>query len=156
MQSTKQEALARMERASAWAEELKQIEEKQLTMPMRAGKWSIRQTAGHLYYWDRFILESILPAAREGKRVPPFPQADIYNRAALAALEGRRTERILNEWQSVRNTLIEELRELPETTRFLVPDRGEWGAVDIAVLLADHDAHHEAQIRRFLAHGFER
>ncbi|WP_373277925.1 DinB family protein [Amphibacillus sediminis] len=53
--------------------------EASLCQPIKEGKWSVIQIVGHLYYWDKFNLEQMIPYMDEGVDLPEFPDQDQHN-----------------------------------------------------------------------------
>ncbi|ASA22455.1 hypothetical protein [Paenibacillus donghaensis] len=62
---------------------LKEIDEHKLLDPIKEGKWSIREIVGHLYYWDKFILEQHVPSIAQGANLIAFPDHDFHNNEAI-------------------------------------------------------------------------
>ncbi len=134
-----------------FSESLLNYDEKTLTTPVKPGKWSIREIMGHLYYWDRLIMESMVPLMKNGAVLPPFPNPDIYNLAAIASLEGRRALRIIEEFISVRKEFIRQLEKTEQEAVFRISgSKDESSTEKIAAFLTKHDKHHREQMETFL------
>ena len=65
---------------------LKKLHNSQLLEPIHEGKWSIRDIVGHLYYWDKYNLEQMVPKMSEGANLPVFPDHDQQNNEAILHL----------------------------------------------------------------------
>ncbi len=66
--------------------------------PIREGKWSIREIVGHLYYWDKYNLEIMVPKMANGANLPPFPNHDQHNEEAMSYLRDSTVESIISEF----------------------------------------------------------
>lgn len=134
-----------------FAEHLQQVEKKKLVIPVKPGMWSIREIIGHLYYWDRYMMEFVLPKAEPDAVLTPMPHPAIYNRAAIASLEGRNATRIIENFIAVRTVFIEELQAMDDDIRFTISrTEGEFSRSRMIEMFAAHDLHHEKQMKEFL------
>ncbi|NJP38134.1 DinB family protein [Alkalicoccus luteus] len=140
----------KMEAIIPFAGMLEEQNETWLNTPTAPAKWGTREIIGHLFYWDRFLLESVLPAMQAGKPIPPFPIPDVYNRSAVAALEGRSAHRLIRDFIETRQALVAVLKETaPES----VPQKGSdktWTPAELDAFFGAHDEHHQLQIETFL------
>ncbi|NBD27126.1 DinB family protein [Paenibacillus glycinis] len=140
-------AIRRLRDFTAWVKTLNDLDPGLWLKPIAAGKWSTAEIVAHLANWDRHILSSILPAARQGGAIR-FPDEDAYNRQASDyAKSGITQSALLAETIRTRERLVAELLEMPE----------EWYARKLNYSLdmlipefANHDDHHRDQIVRFL------
>ncbi|WP_147803267.1 DinB family protein [Alkalicoccus halolimnae] len=140
-----------------FAEKLQELNEKTLTTPVQPGKWSIREIIGHLYYWDRYLLEAMIPHMHEGGVLPPFPNPSVYNRAAIASLEGRRATRIVEEFLAVRHSLVEHLAGMDPAASFRLSGTEEIYTPERMIKkFAMHDVHHQKQMEIYLREGVKR
>jgi hypothetical protein len=62
---------------------LKDIPEAALLNPIQLGKWSIREIIGHLFYWDKFILEQQVPHFSKNASLPPFNDYELHKQEAI-------------------------------------------------------------------------
>ncbi|WP_416148296.1 DinB family protein [Salipaludibacillus sp. HK11] len=136
----------------SFVEKLQRYDEKTLTIPIKPGKWSTREIIGHLYYWDRYLIEAMIPHIAEGAVLPPFPNHDVYNRAAIASLEGRNASRIIDGFISGRKLLIEQISSLDDKIAFKIRGSEEIFTTDkIIDKFFKHDKLHQGQIETFLS-----
>lgn len=133
------------------------LPEPQLLIPIRAGGWSMRNIVGHIYYWDRFLIETVIPAAKSGKPVRHWPHPDIYNHSALASIEGRRARWVLEQGTKIRSILLDQLTDMEPGTPISIPDNPELKTLDDVIKLFDsHDKHHIQHIEQYLEHGMQK
>lgn len=132
-------------------------DEKTLKTPVRAGRWSMRDIIAHIYYWDRFILETVLPASIDQTEIRHWPHAELYNRAAIAALDGRPVTWICKQGIATRSGLLDEMAKRHGTDSLIIHDREDISNLqDVADLFSKHDEHHIRQIQHYLDAGMSR
>jgi hypothetical protein len=115
-------------------------------VPMAPGKWSPRQLALHLVFWDRAVLPWIEPAYRRNERMP-FDRSRLHenNAAGLATLDHHTWDeawRLLHESRGAVREAFEAIPEEPEEV---------WGETHalggLIRILAWHDRHHADQLK---------
>ena len=135
----------------SFVEKLQSYDEKTLTVSIKPGKWSIREIVGHLYYWDRYLMESMIPRVAKDAVLPPFPNPAVYNRAAIASLEGRKVSRIMERFITGRKFLIQQISFLDDQLTFNVRGSEEtFTTMKFVDMFSEHDKHHQEQMERFL------
>lgn len=136
----------------SFVEKLQSYDEKTLTVLIKPGKWSIREIIGHLYYWDSYLMESMIPRVAKDAALPPFPNHAVFNRAAIASLEGRRVSRMLEGFITARKLLIEQISSIDNQVTFKVRGSEETFTTKKFVdMFSKHDKHHQEQIETFLS-----
>jgi len=136
----------------SFVEKLQSYDEKTLTVPIKSGKWSIREIVGHLYYWDSYVIESMIPHVAADAVLPPFPNPAVYNRAAIASLEGRRATRMMGEFITVRKLLMKQMSSLDDKVTFKVRgSKKTFTTKEIVDMFSKHDKHHQEQMETFLS-----
>lgn len=133
-------------------EVLKNIERIKWNQPISDGKWSIREIMGHLYFWDKFILETMLPKISDGAHLPKFPDNNMYNQKAIKYIEQyNQHESIINEFIQTRRELADGLNAIPNEARFTITADSSIYSIDSFVrMFIEHDAHHLKQINSYL------
>ncbi len=132
---------------------LKDVQEDQLLEPISLGKWSIREIVGHLYYWDKFNLEKMVPKMANETSLPPFPDHDRYNEKAISYLEGQSVESIINAFVKTRMELINNISEVSDNVRFTIgKGKRKFSAESFIKIFVEHDIHHLKQINKKLSH----
>ncbi|CAM3865887.1 DinB family protein [Alkalicoccus chagannorensis] len=143
--------IERLQAMEARVKELSAYPEQTLRRPYTPGKWSPRDIIGHLYYWDRYLLDSMLPAVQEGAVLPPFPHDDVFNQAALASLEGRSASWVMEQFLDTREEVRQAFTGIGEDVTFSVRGSDEaWNRQLLVTMFADHDEHHDTQLAAFL------
>ncbi|MCA1319350.1 DinB family protein [Bacillus tianshenii] len=128
------------------------LPEERLTKETKQSKWSIREIIGHIYYWDKFLLDVMVPQMSEGASLPEFPDHDAYNeKAMLHIAEFSTTRELLAEFTVTREHLLHNLNELPEDTSFTI-GKGKriFTPEKFLEMFVEHDDHHIKQIEAFL------
>ena len=124
--------------------QLKAIPEAILVEPIAEGKWSIREIVGHLLYWDKFNLETMVPLMTDGAKLPSFPDHDSHNEEAVSYLERfNNAEDLINEFAKTRKGLIIELTSLSKDLKFEIENEPQIFTIErFLTIFVDHDAHH--------------
>ncbi|MBP3953102.1 DinB family protein [Bacillus suaedae] len=127
--------------------DLKEISEEIRTEPIKEGKWSIREIVGHLYYWDKFNLEKMVPLMVQDADLPKFPDHDEHNEEAMTFLRDYSVETIINNFVVTRKELTERISSLDEDVRFTIGGgKRKFSAESFVKIFVKHDAHHLKQI----------
>ncbi|MFD1607401.1 DinB family protein [Oceanobacillus luteolus] len=91
-----------------------------MNKPISEGKWTIREIVGHLYYWDKYNLEIMVPKMANGVNLPPFPDHDQHNKEAISYLRDNTVESIIDAFIETRKELIKRISEIEEDARFTI------------------------------------
>jgi uncharacterized damage-inducible protein DinB len=128
--------------------QLKEIEEARLLESISEGKWSIRDVVAHLYYWDKFNLENMIPKMADGANLPTFPDHDAHNAEGLSQLREHTVESIIDLFIKERRKLIEQLNMIDENHRFTIgKGKRKFSVESFAKIFLEHDKHHLKQIK---------
>lgn len=141
-------ALASFRNTISETTKLQEIPTALLLEPIDEGKWSIREIIGHLYYWDKFNLEHMVPYMRNGAHLPAFPDHDQHNEEAIRYIEKFDTvSSIINQFITTRELLIEQLSGIEIDARFTIEREPSTFSTQLFVdIFAEHDLHHLQQI----------
>lgn len=130
---------------------LKDVQSSLLLEPISKGKWSIREIVGHLYYWDKYNLEKMVPLMENGAKLPEYPDDDKYNEEAIFYLKNYSVEAIIDLFIETRKELIEITSKVGEDVRFTIGNgKREFSAEHIINIFLKHDIHHLQQINEKL------
>lgn len=130
---------------------LKEIAEEKRSEPIKEGKWSIIQVVGHLYYWDKFNLEVMVPKMAEGADLPQFPDHDQHNEEAMSFIEGFSAESLMDIFVQTRKELNEELSKVGKDVRFTIGGgKRKFSGESFVKIFIKHDGHHLKQIQEKL------
>ncbi|RDW22121.1 DinB family protein [Oceanobacillus chungangensis] len=127
------------------------IQESQLSEPISKDKWSIREIVGHLYYWDKYNLEKMVPRMTNGANLPQFPNHDEHNKEAIAYLRDYSVESIIETFIETRKELIESIYKVGEDVRFTIGSgKRQFSGESFIKIFVKHDIHHLKQINKKL------
>ncbi len=131
--------------------ELRNTSEARLCEPIKDGKWSIIQIVGHLYYWDKFILEQMVPKMADDVNLPKFPDHDQHNKEAMTFIENHSVSSIIESFVLTRKELIDKTSKLGKDIRFTIGDgKRKFSVESFIKIFSNHDAHHLKQINEKL------
>lgn len=133
--------------------ELRNVKDSQLLDPIREGKWSIREIIGHLYYWDKYNLEEMVPKMTDGANLPQFPNHDEHNEEAISSIKDHSVESIINAFIITREELIESISKVCKDVRFTIgKGKRKFSSESFIKIFLEHDMHHLLQINKKLNH----
>jgi len=128
------------------------LPEEKLMKDTEQNKWSIREIIGHIYYWDKFLLDVMVPEMFEGAALPEFPDHDTYNEKAMKHItEFTSTNELLNEFALTRESLLHKIKAIPADTAFTIgKGKRTFSPETFMAMFVEHDDHHIKQIEVFL------
>ncbi|MEY8749298.1 DinB family protein [Alkalicoccobacillus gibsonii] len=128
------------------------LAEKVLTTPIKNGGWSIREIIGHLYGWDQYNLQNMVPYMCHGADLPAFPNHDDQNVIVLNGLKDKTVFEIIDLFLENRKELIQMISSVNPEDRFTIGGKKRaFTAESFLKIFVKHDAHHEKQIKQYLA-----
>ncbi|MFF2479835.1 DinB family protein [Paenibacillus sp. NPDC058071] len=132
---------------------LRDIEEHKMLDPIKEGKWSIREIIGHLYYWDKFILEQHIPFMEQGANLIEFPDHDSHNNEGIQYISSiQNVAELIDQFAHTRNQLFEALERIQNDVRFTIGSGKRKFTIESYIgIFSEHDIHHLEQIRNKLA-----
>ncbi|MGD6803692.1 DinB family protein [Rossellomorea vietnamensis] len=149
-----------LKRYNDFLEGLVYIDEKQADLPLAKGKWSTKQVISHMYGWDLYLLETVLPSALIKKAVS-FPSHNEFNARSLISTEAFTIKKLIEQSIHLRNRLLNELKmekytlilDKPLTVNGISHCPNTGSQYTLAYLMyefADHDNYHSRQIIDFM------
>ncbi|MCS7458559.1 DinB family protein [Paenibacillus doosanensis] len=133
---------------------IKENEEYKMLDPIKEGKWSIREIIGHLYYWDKFILEQHIPCMAQGANLIAFPDHDFHNNEGIQYISNfKNMVALIDEFVYTRNQLCEAIDSIKSDIRFTIGSgKRQFTLESYISIFSKHDIHHLEQIRNKLSH----
>ncbi|KPB06703.1 hypothetical protein AAV98_00660 [Bacillus sp. CHD6a] len=120
-----------------------------LIKPISTGKWSIKEIIGHIYFWDLFLLENMVPEMKDNSVLPDFPDHDTYNQKAIESIESfRDSHSLLEEFVITRNKLMDKMESLDQEVTFTIgKNKRNYTPESFLRMFVEHDMHHMEQIK---------
>lgn len=133
---------------------LKENEEHILLNPIKEGKWSIREIIGHLYYWDKFILEQHIPFMAQGANLIAFPDHDYHNNEGIQYISSfKNVATLIDKFLYTRNQIFEAIHSIKSDIKFTIGSgKRQYTLESYFSIFSKHDIHHLVQIRNKLSH----
>lgn len=133
---------------------LKENEESKLLNPIKEGKWSIRDIIGHLYYWDKFILEQHIPFMAQGANLIAFPDHDFHNNEGIQYISKfKNVATLIDKFIYTRNEIFKALHSIKSDIRFNIGSgKRQFTLESYFSIFSKHDIHHLEQIHNKLSH----
>lgn len=143
---TKQEYIERLSEYRAGIVALVEgLSDEQLSEPMGEGKWSIKDTLGHLAAWEGETVKAFEQKARgERPTIGDITDYHGWNEVESGKRKEWSADQIRQEFKSNRERLMEIVRQIPEDEKIWAPERA---TARLLSGLIDHDKHHLESIR---------
>jgi uncharacterized damage-inducible protein DinB len=121
--------------------------DEELVLPMGEGKWSVKDTLGHLAAWEGEVINAFDQKARgERPTIGDISDFDAWNQIQSAKRKDRSPDEIRSELHDGRVKLLALINELPETGDIWSPERS---TAKMLNMLIEHDEHHWKQIHDY-------
>jgi uncharacterized protein (TIGR03083 family) len=137
---------------------LKTIEglaEEQMSEPLAEGKWSVKDTLGHLAAWEGEVLKAFEQKARgERPTIGDISDFQAFNTRQAEKRKHQSARETLDELNTTRKRLLAIVSELPDDGDVWSPQRSTAKLLEV---LIKHDRHHSQQVweRRCVKFGCE-
>src|SRR5690606_28481805 len=138
-----------------WTEKLRDLDDKIWLTPISEGKATVSEIVSHLLNWDNYLINTIIPAIKNGKGMV-FPDFNSFNQKAYEyAYSGISKNSLLEEFKQTRLKLIEILLTEPDVAVKHVTVNGvencphtstPYSLLYIIYEFIEHDIHHKNQI----------
>lgn len=130
-------------------ESIRSVNNEVLQEPIKEGKWSIREIIGHLYGWDHYNVEEMVPLMKHEERLPEFPDHDLFNAQVIQGLDGVSVEEIIAIFIDERKKLVEGLENVDPNARFTIGSgKRRFSAESFSKIFVVHDNDHLKQIQQ--------
>lgn len=131
---------------------LKKLPGKEIIKPISEGKWSIREIIIHLFYWDKYILDVMIPNISNGANLPDFPDHDTHNQEGINYIKDYKSnESIFDLFENTRSRIIDEFSSIDNGTGFTIgKGKRQFSPEEFIKIFLHHDNHHLEQISSFI------
>ena len=116
------------------------VTDAELCKPMAAGKWSIKDTLGHLTGWEAEVINAFEQKAR-GQRptIGDIKDYDAWNGEQAEKRKDDTADQIRREFNENRKQLLTIVNGLPEDESLWSPERSTAKLLNVII---EHDRHH--------------
>ena len=116
------------------------VTDEEFCKPMAEGKWSIKDTLGHLTAWEAEVANAFEQKARgERPTIGDIKDFDPWNDAQAAKRKDNSAEEIRREFNENRRRLLTIVNGLPEDESLWSPERSTSKLLNVII---EHDRHH--------------
>ena len=123
------------------------LNDDELCRPMAQGKWSFKDTLGHLAAWEGEVINAFEQKARgERPTIGDIADFDAWNGVEAGKRKDRSPEEIRCELQNARTRLLAIVNGLPDSGEVWAPERSTARMLN---MLIEHDQHHWKQIHDY-------
>ncbi|MFF3099720.1 DinB family protein [Viridibacillus arvi] len=151
--------ITKFEQAQNWVYSLKEYTEKDFFKPIENGKWSVAEIIAHLSFWDKYVLEAILPNMKQNTDIKSIDFQELNDQASNYALSGISVKSLIDQFVESRKRLVAELRTKSDAEFYVQfkingdkidPDSGApFSMYSYISSFIWHDNHHKKQIIEF-------
>ncbi len=133
-----------------WVESIKDLDESILTRPMKEGKWSIKEVLCHIWFWDQYSLETMVPQMKEGAKLSFVDIQKLNDQAGDYAAQFD-LPHIIEQFITTRNQLIEKWVQVwDEELTFFISNQ-PYNQEKYLSIFIEHDLHHFKQMDNYLS-----
>lgn len=141
-----------------YIEGLRSLEESVWQQPIAPGKWTLKELVCHLWNWDRFSIEVMVPGMAHGANLPAFVDIEEHNQKARElAKDFHNPSELIDAFVRTRSELIERLSDKYDSQmRFTIGGFKRKYSVDSYIeIFTHHDEQHKAQIENMVSEDSE-
>lgn len=132
-----------------FTEFVQSIDEQLWLMPVSPGKWTVKEVIAHLWSWDLYTIEIMLPLMKNNAKLPEFIDHDTHNIQAIEkAKQFKDRESLIKSFVEKRTYLANRFREIGDKEmRFIIGnDKRPYSLERYIKIFVHHDEHHRKQI----------
>lgn len=151
-----EEGLRQLKSYAEWLEELKALDRELLIEPIAEDKWSTLDILCHIWLWDLYIMEHMIPKMGQGAAVHFVPHDEI-NSQVRKYTESHAANELLPQFIEARRRMAASFEAADAGAEFYVDKRLCNYSAFIEQYVAGHDLHHRMQVERFVEsrHGYK-
>lgn len=145
-----------LKQSGAFIHELKPLEklpEQVWGAPLSPTKWSLKEMVCHLWKWDQYLLEEMIPKIKDGAELPAFTDIEPYNQQARKAAQAFETGKsLLQVFEQTRKALVESIEAIydPNLRFTVIGEEGQFSLDSFLMIFVHHDEHHKKQLDSFI------
>lgn len=134
----------------SFIEEVTEDNNIELDQSIEIGKWSISEIISHIWLWDKYSLDLMLPVVRQGVTLNFVEHTAINSNAESFAKTLQNKAELIQLFKKTRKELIAKCNSINEDLSFYVGKR-EYNIVSyVQKFISSHDDHHMKQIKGYI------
>ncbi len=131
-------------------ERLSRESEVDWSIPINHGKWCINEIISHLWLWDKYSLDLMLPLMREGATLRFIDHSAINSNAESFSRTLKNSDELIHIFNKTRNELITNSAVIDNKIQFYVGKKKYNIESYIKKFITSHDQYHMQQIEEFI------
>lgn len=137
----------------SYIESLRELDERYWLQPIAPGKWTLKELVCHLWNWDRYSIDVMIPLMENGARLPDFVNIEEHNLAARELAKSfKSSDELLETFAKTRRLMIQMITDrYGKDVRFSIGDGKRKYSFDTYVaIFTHHDSEHKEQIENLI------
>ncbi|MDQ6421770.1 DinB family protein [Paenibacillus sp. LHD-117] len=133
----------------SYIESLRNLPEQYWMLPIAPGKWILKELVCHLWNWDHYSLNVMIPLMEAGAKLPDFVNIEEHNEAAKELAKSfNNAIDLIDVFVKNREEMVQLLiQKYDKTVRFTIGNGKRQYSFDSYVgIFTHHDEHHKTQI----------
>lgn len=133
----------------SYVESLQNLPDKIWIQPIAPGKWTLKELVCHLWNWDHFSLNNMIPLMDDGAKLPEFINIEEHNKAARELAKSfKNVSELIDIFVNTRKEMIQLLEEkYDKSARFTIGNGKRQYSFDSYIgIFTHHDEQHKKQI----------
>lgn len=142
------EDLKNLSQFADWANEnLPKIDDTRWYVALGEGKWSLHEVLAHLYYWDKYTIEEMLPLMTQDANLK-FIEIQSLNDKAWAFAKTFERDLLLELFVATRKRLVQLIEEMDNKEFTYILGSGEATLHSYLKIFVHHDSEHQPQFEK--------
>lgn len=138
--------LAALSKFADWVEEnLAHVDDVLWKSPIETGKWTMHQLLAHLYYWDKYTLEVMVPVMKPNASLQ-FIKIQELNDQAIAFSQTLNQSELIELFLKTRRQLVEVFDQLWDENLLFMLDGHPSSQIGYLNIFIHHDHEHQEQL----------
>lgn len=134
-----------------WANDmLPKIDDRHWYVALGEGKWSLHEVLAHLYFWDKYTIEEMLPNMTQDAKLQ-FIEIQALNDQAWTFGKTFERDLLLELFVNTRKRMVQLFAEMPDKTFTYTLGGGEATLHSYLKIFVHHDTEHKPQFEKAIA-----
>lgn len=133
----------------SYIESLGALDESYWLQPIAPGKWTLKELVCHLWNWDQYSIDVMIPLMENGAKLPDFVDIEEHNLAARELAKSfKSSDELIEAFSKTRRLMIQMItNRYDKDARFTIGNEQRKYSIDSYMqIFTHHDFEHKKQI----------